>query len=295
MQEVQGTFPGFVDVPSWAPVNDDPPDFIGQGPGGSVGLELVEWLDGAQMGVAQSKKTYREALGGVLASGWDSEYQPMHLSSAGVCPFWQVRIPKSDMAAVRAEFWRFAEDVDRAWLTNRERVGDHLLGVHSAYPLLAKHVESIRLRGGEQTWKIHGYCWIDIEEDGGAFDPLDVVRTIEQAIDKKIQLYADPVSAARLKAKQLDRLELLVHGGFNLYAYNTPKGSLSVSEIAAPAAAFYAGLPAPLRRFDRIWIFNSLNPAGDLNELVGMPREAGRLRWLAELWPDFGVDARSMG
>ena len=86
-------------------------------------------------------------------------------------------------------------------------------------------MESIRLRGGEQTWKIHGYCWIDIEEDGGAFDPLDVVRTIEQAIDKNIHLYADPVSAARLKARQLDRLELLVHGGFNLYAYNTPNSN----------------------------------------------------------------------
>ncbi|HUE05142.1 MAG TPA: hypothetical protein VMR62_36680 [Bryobacteraceae bacterium] len=295
MQELQGAFPGFVDVPSWAPVADDPPDFIGQGPGGSVGLELVEWLDGTQMGVAQAKKAYREALGGVLAGGWNSEYQPMHLSSAVVCPFWHVRVPKSDMAAVRAEFWQFVEDVDRAWLTNRERVGDHLLADHSTYPLLAKYVESIRLRGGEQGWKTHGYCWIDIAEDGGAFDPLDVVRTLEQAIHKKVQLYADPASDANLRAKKLDRLELLVHGGFNLYAYNTPRGRLSVSEIAAAAAVFYAGLPASARRFDRIWIFNSLNPAGDLNELVGWPRETGRLRWLAELWPDFGVDSRSIG
>jgi hypothetical protein len=123
---------------------------------------------------------------------------------------------------------------------------------------------------------------------------LDVVRTLEQAIHKKIQLYADPASDAKLRAKKLDRLELLVHGRFNLYAYNTPKGRLSVSEIAA-AAVFYAGLPASARRFDRIWIFNSLNPAGDLNELVGWPRETGRLRWLAELWPDFGVDPRSIG
>jgi hypothetical protein len=41
--------------------------------------------------------------------------------------------------------------------------------------LLAKYVESIRLRGGEQDWKTHGYCWIDIAEDAGTFDPLDVV------------------------------------------------------------------------------------------------------------------------
>jgi hypothetical protein len=87
LQELQGAFPGFVDVPSWAAVSDDPPDFLGQGPGGLVGLELVEWLDGTQMGVAQGRKTYREALGDVLAGGWDSEYQPMHLSAAVVCPF----------------------------------------------------------------------------------------------------------------------------------------------------------------------------------------------------------------
>jgi hypothetical protein len=53
-------------------------------------------------------------------------------------------------------------------------------------------------------------------------------------------------------------------------------GRLSVSEIATAAPTFYVGLPASLRRFDRIWMFNSLNPAGDLNELVGLPRETGR-------------------
>jgi hypothetical protein len=295
MQEIDGAFPGFTDVPSWAPVADDPPDFIGQSPAGPVGLELVEWLDGTQMGVAQSKKAYREALHGVLAGGWDSEYQPMHLAAAVVCPFWHVRAPKSEMAAARAEFWQFVEDVDRTWLTNPARVGDHLQGDHSAYPILAKYVESIRLRAGAQGWKTHRYCWIDIAEDSGAFDPLNVVRTLEQAIDKKVQLYADPASAAKLKAKKLDRLDLLVHGGFNLYAYNTPRGRLSASEIAAAAAAFYAGLPASSRRFDRIWMFNSLNPAGDWNDLVGWPREAGRLRWLAQLWPDFGIDPRSIG
>jgi hypothetical protein len=151
------------------------------------------------------------------------------------------------------------------------------------------------LRGGEQSWKKHGFCWIDIENDGGAFDPSDVIRTLEQAIEKKIDLYSNPVSETLLKAKKLDQLELLLHGGFNLYAYNTPRGHLSFSEIAAAGAVFYAGLPAARRLFDRIWIFNSLNPACDLNEMVGLPREMGRLRWLAELWPRYCIDPRSIG
>jgi hypothetical protein len=102
-----------------------------------------------------------------------------------------------------------------------------------------------------------------------------------------------PGRGGETQGEKLDRLELLVHGGFNLYAYNTPRGRLSVSEIAS-AALFYAGLPASAQRFDRIWIFNSLNPSGDLNELVGWPRKTGPLCWLANLWPDFGVDTRSI-
>lgn len=39
----------------------------------------------------------------------------------------------------------------------------------------------------------------------------------------------------------------------------------------------------------RICIFNSLSPSGDLNEIEGLPRESGRLRWLAELWPHYSI------
>ena len=148
---------------------------------------------------------------------------------------------------------------------------------------------------GNRSWKVHGFSWVDIEDDGGAFDPSVVIRTLEQAIVKKIDLYSDPISEAPLKSKNFDRLELLVHGGFNLYAYNTPRGRLSFGEIAAAAAAFYTGLPEARKLFDRIWVFNSLNPAGDLNVLVGFPRDSGRLRWLAELWPNYEIDSRSVG
>jgi hypothetical protein len=157
------------------------------------------------------------------------------------------------------------------------------------------YVAMIRLRGGEQTWKKHGFSWIEVEEDGGSYDPSNVIRTLEQAIMKKIDLYSNPDSSARLASKNLVRLELLVHGGFNLYGYNTPRGRLSIAEIATAGAAFYKGLPAASKRFDRIWIFNSLNPAGDWNALVGLPRDFGRLRWLAELWPNYGIDSRSVG
>jgi hypothetical protein len=295
MQELQASFPGFAGVPTWTAVADDPPDLVGVSQDGQVGLELVEWLDGEQMGSAQARKTYREKLWELIAGGWNTAYQPSYLSSAVVCPRWGIKIANSDRSGLRTEFWRFMEEVDHTWLTNPERVGSDLVADHRAHPILSKYVETILLRGGEQSWKKHGFCWIDIENDGGAFDPSDVIRTLKQAIEKKIDLYSNPVSETLLKAKKLDQLELLLHGGFNLYAYNTPRGHLSFSEIAAAGAVFYAGLPAARRLFDRIWIFNSLNPACDLNEMVGLPREMGRLRWLAELWPRYCIDPRSTG
>ncbi|MGB0125693.1 MAG: hypothetical protein WA419_10000 [Silvibacterium sp.] len=295
IQELQASFPGFAAVPTWTSVPDDPPDFTGASPGGLVGLELVEWLDGGQMGAAQARKAYREKLWNLLGASWATEYQPADLSSVVVCPFWDTELTKVDEPGLRAEFWSFMEEIDRTWQTNPERFGDSLFADHSSRPFLSKYVEMIRLRAGERSWKMHGFSWIDIEEDGGAYEPSDVIRTLEQAIMKKIDLYSNPDSDARLKSKNLDRLELLVHGGFNLYAYNTPRGRLSITEIAAAGAAFYTGLPAARQRFDRIWIFNSLNPAGDWNALVGLPRDFGRLRWLAELWPDYGIDSRSIG
>ena len=295
MRELQASFPGFAGVQTWTAVADDPPDLVGASSDGQVGLELVEWLDGEQMGSAQARKKDREKLWELLAGGWGTAYQPLYLSSAVVCPAWGIKIANSDRPGLRDEFWHFMEYVDRAWFTNPERVGGNLLGDYGAYPLLSKYCEKIRLRGGEQSWKKHGFCWIDIETDGGAFDPSDVIRTLKQAIEKKIDLYSGAISGTPLKGRKLDRFELLVHGSFNLYAYNTPSGPLSVSQIAAAGAAFCVGLPAARRLFDRIWIFNSLNPAGDLNEMVGLSREKGRLRWLAELWPCYSIDPRSIG
>jgi hypothetical protein len=295
MQDLQASFPDFAGVATWSPVPDDPPDFTGVSSDGLIGLELVEWLDGTQMGAAQARKAYREKLWNLFGASRANEYQPANLSSVVVCPFWETKVTKADEASLRAEFWSFMEEIDQTWQINPERVGDSLLVDHSLRLLLSKYVETIRLRAGEQGWKVHGFSWVEIEEDGGAFDPSVVIRTLEQAIVKKINLYRNPVSEARLKSRNLDRLELLVHGGFNLYAYNSPNGRLSFGEIAAAAAAFYADLRAAQKRFDRIWVFNSLNPAGDLNASIGLSRDFGRLRWLAELWPDYGIDSRSFG
>lgn len=297
MADLQTSFPSFADGYLWTKVPDgeDPPDFLADTSLGRVGLELVEWLDGAQMGPAQRRRGDGKKFLNVLTEGWETKYQPSQLSSAVVAPKPGTKVASRDETTLRQEFRRCAEAIDRTWITNRRRIGDSLIADHSSYPVLSRYVEYLRFQSGAQGWKQHGYCWIDIEEQGGAYDPHQVIRTLEQAIEKKINRYSDPRSQARLRAKNLNRLNLLVHGGFNLYAFNTPRGRLSLSEITRAGAAFYTSQPESRRLFDRIWIFNSLNPASDQNEWTGFSRKAGHLRWLAELWPRCRIDPRSIG
>ena len=150
MQELQASFPGIAGVPTWSPVPDDPPDFTGDSSSALVGLELVEWLDGTQMGVAQARRAYREKLRNLFGASWATEHQPANLSSAVVCPFWEIKVTRDDETGLCAEFWSFMKGIDQTWQTNPERVGDNLLADHSSWPLLSKYVETIRLRAGEQ-------------------------------------------------------------------------------------------------------------------------------------------------
>lgn len=155
--------------------------------------------------------------------------------------------------------------------------------------MLGKCLASIQFRKGG-THEL----FVDVEEDGGAFDPKVTVETLKQALDKKLQLYSEPDTKAKLKGHGLAQVHLLVHGGFNAYAYNTPTGHLSLEEIARRASAYYAN--HPLRNiFGRVWFYDLLDSADDINQLLGFPAGAGRVRWLAELWPQFRVYPGSVG
>ena len=63
LADLESSFPNFAgQALSWikVPESQDPPDFISPGPRGAVGLELVEWLDGDQMGPAKARESQRE-------------------------------------------------------------------------------------------------------------------------------------------------------------------------------------------------------------------------------------------
>jgi hypothetical protein len=292
LTDLESHFQEFAGYPlSWSKVPDgqDPPDFIARAPRGAIGLELIEWLDGKQMGPAKGRESQREGIRRVLSENWTAEYQPENYGLAVVMPDWNLRIARSDEVQLRQEFLCCAENVDRTWLTNPERIGDtHYQADLSLYPLVKKYFHGIRYIGGGR----HGFCWIDVEEGGGAYDPTATVLTLEQALDKKLTLYSTSEKQAHLRAHGLAELSLLVHGGINAYRYNTPGGPLSLEQIAERGAAFYAAHPQR-HIFNRVWFFDSLNSADDLNALLGYPPGYGGVRWLAQLWPTFDVDPRS--
>lgn len=287
LTDLQKHFPNFAGQLVWTkvPEGQDPPDFLSRGPSGPIGLELIEWLDGKQMGPAKGRESQREAIRRILVDNWQAEYQPQNFRSAVVEPKWGLRIVPGDESALKTEFFACAKSTDESWLTNSERVGSlYYENDFSTYPMMGKYFAMIRYAGGEP----HGFCWIDVEEDGGAYDPGVTVLTLEQAIDKKLMLYSTAEKRAQLNVHGLAELYLLIHGGFNAYRYNTPSGPLSLNQIVRRGADFYQAHPQR-KIFDRVWFFDSLDSADEINEVLGYPTGYGRVRWLAQLWPEFKV------
>jgi hypothetical protein len=242
------------------------------------------------MGPAKGRESQRERIRHVLGDDWEEKYRPNNFNIAVVLPIWGQRVTSSDEIAFRREFLAYSEYIDKTWETHPEwgsRVRCHK--IHEAeHPAMAKYVRAIRFIQGRP----HGFCWIDVEEDAGAYDPAVSAETIEQALEKKLGLYSTREKQAQLEARGLTELYLLVHGGFNTFRYNTPSHPLSLEQIARRGAGFYAKHPHR-RIFNRVWFFDSLTSADEINQLLGYPPGYGRVRWLAQLWPEFSVYAGS--
>jgi len=292
IEDLERSFPDFTGRSlSWVHNLDDPPDFIAAGPNGAVGLELREWLDGEQMNSAQAHDRQREHLADIFGAGWEQEYQPTNFALASVEPLWGLRVPKKDEPPLRREFYECATAVDQTWLTNPERIDRCFYQMEfSGYPTMRKYLRAIRYTGGPP----HGFIWFQIEEDGGAYSPTASVQSLEEALDDKLLKFDRPEWRARLAKHNLAEHHLLIHGGWNVYKNNTPHHPLTLEQIAVRAADFYATHPNR-DLFHRVWFFDSLDSADDINELVGLPAGAGRVRWLAEIWPIMRVHHCSIG
>jgi hypothetical protein len=233
---------------------------------------------------AKGREAKRREVLRILRNNWEDEYRPQNFKGAFI-HVGSERIPPSDEAGLRKEFFERAAEVDRTWDTNPKRRG--IVYEETELPrhhLVDTYFVGIRYIGGKPHRAV---CWIDVDGDAGACDPFVPIETLQAAMDKKLKDYGTSEKQLHLKAQNLAELNLLVHGGFNAFAYNTPS-FLPLEDIAKSAATFYAAHP---KRdiFNRVWIFDSLSSADAINELMGYPAGYGRVRWLAQLWPDFRV------
>jgi hypothetical protein len=286
LQDLVGSFPDFTGRSlSWLHNPNDPPDFIAESPSGTVGLELREWLDGSQVSAAQGRDRQRQHLMDVIGSGWEQEHLPKNVALASVEPWWGVKIATADEANLRSEFYKCAGTVDETWFTNPERVVGVLYQTEfPGFPTMQAYFQAVRYVSGPP----HGFCWIQAEEDGGAYDPSISINALQEALEDKLDKFAKPEWGARLAKHGLAEHQLLIHSGWNAYRSNTPRHPLTLEQIASRGAEFYAAHPQRFL-FDRVWLFDSLDSADEINALVGLPVGTGRVRWLAQLWPSLVV------
>jgi hypothetical protein len=284
LTDLEASFPNFTGKAlSWVHNSDDPPDFIAKTPAGVFGLEFREWLDEQQMNDAQGRDRQRKHLMTVIAKDWEREYQPKNILLASIDPRWGLRIASSDENLLRQEFHKCVAEVDRGWLVNPERIADRYHQMtFPTYPLMGTYFQAINYTGGSPL----GVCWIQPEEDGGAYDSMAPVRALEDALEAKLAKFAKPGWQARLAKHNLVEHYLLIHGGWNAYKSNTPLYPLRLEQMAKRGAEFYA-THQHRDLFNRVWFFDSLDSADDINALFGWPAGMGRVRWLAQLWPTF--------
>jgi hypothetical protein len=121
LNDLEASFPDFTGrAVSWTELHagQDPPDFISRGTSGTVGLELVEWVDGGQMTPAKSRESQREHVQRLLGDGWEKEYQPKNSRGAYPSPLDGMKIARTDELPLRREFYAYAAAIDHDWLAD---------------------------------------------------------------------------------------------------------------------------------------------------------------------------------
>jgi hypothetical protein len=250
---------------------EDPPDAIGISVGGKhVGLELTEWLHGDQMTRAKGREAMRKDLARIL--DWKNHPKPQNFQIAIVGPRWGTRVKQSDAVSLCREFHAAIYWADNNWESESRWPPVILMGPDlQTYPVLNKYVACIQFlpgKAGDLTQ--YGISWIDFQLDGGAYDPNVASQALIESISDKAAYYETAERVAHLERQELDELLLLVHGGFNQAAYNTPFHApwKSLTDVAREAAFYCAANSTP---FNQVWLFHSL----------------GNQRSLAQLSPEF--------
>ncbi|HEY6767427.1 MAG TPA: hypothetical protein VI386_21920 [Candidatus Sulfotelmatobacter sp.] len=286
MAYVSSVFPTFLDGLTFAPARPDPPDFL-EAREGKVGLEITSWLDSDQVHAATGRERMREDILGIVE---EKKFpHPRNFCYVVITPQWGSRIKKSHYRGVREEFRNAIESIDGAWKSLRDghwaTLGpgerfDYLAQRDdlSSYPTLSKYISSIwftepaRLDPASSEGR-----WINIEQDGGFYDPARTAGALRSAVQNKVDRYRAGDLRAGLETRGVRSLYLLVHTDPARFSTNTPYQTpeqLMASPVEGlPEVARLAteGLASGPRVFDEIFLLYHVWNA----------------KWLAQIWPDF--------
>ncbi len=175
----QRQLPDFTGLPlSWTEVPDgqDLPDFLSVGQTGPIGLELIEWLDGNQMGPSKTREARRRGVLRILKTNWKAEYQPQRIRGAFI-KVEEKKIAAADEAGRRKEFFDCVAEVDRDMARQLGAQGICLRAERfQRLSLMQGYLAGIRFIGGDP----HDSCWIDVDGDVGAYDPSVTVETLKR-------------------------------------------------------------------------------------------------------------------
>lgn len=289
IDDIERQFPNFAgNIGPWnkIPEGQDPPDFINDNPRTRVGLELREWLDGGQMGNAKVWELITARFNEILREGWEHQYRPQHCIEVILELREQKKLEGADERAFREEFFRCVERIDTlnaepfAIKNSFFRMQD--LG---GYPTLHKYLMYVLFIGGKPNGF---YRWFMAQRSKGVFDPNSARLALENAIDDKMRDYSTAKKKAHLAKHSLTEINLLIHGGFNIVLHNAPWDSLRIEEIARSGSE-YCAAHKHRKTFDHVWFFYGIDNAPDILKLVGLNPEEGKVRWMAQLWPEFHV------
>lgn len=259
-QSFYGECPNFADRPVNSADGADPPDVLcNDSAGARIGVELVEWLNEAQM---RSNKRLERREDSYLKVIRSQDEAPPNNFGFVLLPTPDVDLSASDGAVFRQELLSLVYQVDSEWPKERDlhSVRREFVRDLPGYPCVARYLTYLEFHPKSSSGIVPGNLWIRFSYCGGFYSPRDAVDALLERLRDKTAKYS------RLHAKQgLAELHLVAYYNKALF-YNSTYLALDfgLPEVASIAAAEVARNPGP---FQKIFLFNATRPGLEVFQL----------------------------
>jgi len=239
----------------------DPPDVLClDTEGRRIGVELVQWVNQAQM--AASKARYKLEDSYRLAIRSSEVEPPTNIGSIILYAKERVLLAPQDATAFRKELYDFVLQIDTNWLNNPDRSDPQRYTItdFATYPSLNRHIQALDVytRGPRFNPRL-GVDWLTFWPRRGAYIPNWMIDALVNNIKRKVAKYAKPRNEEKLQQQQLAEFYLLAYYD-EAVLHNTPYHwpGFGFQEIAAIVGRELATNPHP---FDRVFLYSPLEKA----------------------------------